>query len=173
MTPLHTLPGHTPGVAGQRGSFLDECRDLAAPGGSGQLGGGGAAPVVKTVVPLTVAIAPAAPDLPRAARGNEIPFELGTNPPLPREPGPEAGDAMYVYQERLGVADDLKLDTAIGSPAELVARREAARAAACVPLSAWPESRTPGVLDAALEAFAPLGGLTFGGLTAEPEGAPR
>lgn len=68
-------------------------------------------------------------------------------------------DAAFVYDERLGIAADLGMDTAIGSEAELIARREARRVASGLP----PEltrSRGPDVFDAALAAFAPMGGLT-------------
>ena len=78
-------------------------------------------------------------------------------------------DGRDHYRERLAIADDLGMDTGTGLAAERVARREAMRVAAGVPVSAWPSSRGPGVIDAVLEAFPGAGGLRFMRFLDEPE----
>ncbi len=80
---------------------------------------------------------------------------------------PEA--AREVFLERLGIADDLELDTSPGSPAWDVAVREAQRAAAGIPPGLT--GRSSGLIDAALAAFASVGmPLTYVGV---PEGNTR
>lgn len=69
-------------------------------------------------------------------------------------------DALFVYRERLAIASDQGMDISPGSEAELIARREARRAHAGIPAD-FGQSRAPDIFDAALEAFVPLGGLTF------------
>lgn len=76
-----------------------------------------------------------------------------------------AVDALFTYRERLAIAQDQGMDTSRGSVAERIARREARRIAAGIP-GEIPSSRDGDLLDAAIEAFQPLGGLTF--LRAEP-----
>ena len=68
-------------------------------------------------------------------------------------------DARYVYEERLGVAADLGMDTSTGGEADLIARRDARRAAAELPMTVG-ATLEPGLLDGALAAFAPFGGLS-------------
>jgi hypothetical protein len=70
-------------------------------------------------------------------------------------------EGLFVYEERLAIADALGIGTGPGSHAEVVARREADRAAARVPF-AWPHTRGPDAIDITLRAFTPaFGGLTF------------
>jgi len=80
-------------------------------------------------------------------------------------------DARNHYIERLGVAVELDMDVGPGSVAEGIARREAARVTADVPITAWPEVRDAGPIDAALSAFEGLG-LRFGGFLDEPPPPP-
>lgn len=68
-------------------------------------------------------------------------------------------DAIFVYRERLAIAAELAMDTAPGSEAELIARREARRAHAGLPPEP-PISRDGDLIDQTLEAFAPTP-LTF------------
>lgn len=68
--------------------------------------------------------------------------------------------AREAFQERLAVADDLGMDTGPGSEAEQIARRESQRIAAGFP-PAWNASREPDLIDHAIAAFVPLGGLTL------------
>ncbi len=68
-------------------------------------------------------------------------------------------DAVDVFLQTLGVADELGLDAAPGSPAWETAAREARRVEAGIPHALW--TRSPGVIDAALKSFEPIGGLAF------------
>lgn len=108
----------------------------------------------------------AAPPDPAPAQGggvNENPGKTSSNLALTRwPPGGWGEDTLYVYHERLGIADDLGMDTVEGAPAERVALRETRRVVAGLP-STWPDSREPGVADAMLAAFEPSGGLRFAG----------
>lgn len=79
--------------------------------------------------------------------------------------------AVEHYLDRLGVADDLDMDTSPGSSAEAIARREAARLAAGVPCLV-PGSRGGDMVDAAIDAFGNLGGLRFLGILGEEGGQP-
>jgi hypothetical protein len=76
--------------------------------------------------------------------------------------------AQETYIERLGLADELHMDTSIGSEAETVARREARRIAAGIPAD-FPASRNGDLIDIALAAFQPYA-LTFIG--SEPRAVP-
>jgi hypothetical protein len=71
-----------------------------------------------------------------------------------------AQDAQDQFLERLGVGDELGMDTSPGAPAWEVAAREARRVEAGLP-ARFARSREPDLIDEALEAFGPLGGLTF------------
>lgn len=70
-------------------------------------------------------------------------------------------DALDHYFERLAIADDLGLDTSIGTLAETIARREAERVAACLAASVWPCTRDRAVADAVVEAFRGVGGVRY------------
>ena len=72
----------SPKATGQQRSFLDECRVLAAPRPSGQLGAGGAA------ITVGAASDPAAPELPQAGRGSKSAGSMGDPVVLHRCPGP-------------------------------------------------------------------------------------
>lgn len=80
-------------------------------------------------------------------------------------------DARYVFEERLGVAMDLGMDTGPGSEAEQVALREARRAAAGVPASVV-QAREPDFLDGVLSAFGPVTTLRVVGVAPREKYAP-
>jgi len=80
-------------------------------------------------------------------------------------------EATEHYLERLGIAGDLGTNTEPGSVAESIARREAERAAAGVPPSR-PAPRGGDTLDAAIAAFADLGGVRFLGFMTGPDPPP-
>ena len=90
---------------------------------------------------------------------------LAAPPPTDPEMASWSDDARYVYDERIGVAIDQGMDVSPGSEAEQTARREARRVRAGLP-SDWLTTRDSDIFDAALDAFAPLGGLTY--LHSEP-----
>jgi hypothetical protein len=70
-------------------------------------------------------------------------------------------DAQDRFLERLGVADDLGLDTAPGSDSWCTAVREARRAAADVP-EHLRRTREPDLIDVVLKAFAALADCRVG-----------
>ncbi len=158
MTGTH--PPSAAGSAGQQRSFLEKCRAEAAPNGPGQLRGSGAA--TRARVPSDPVATPPAPDLPQRDRGNKSTGNTGQHPLLPRCPGgetipclgPSSEDAVYTLHERLAIAADLGMPTSEGSPAWDTAVREARRVASGLPANERSET-----LDAALAAFAGLGGL--------------
>ena len=150
-----TSNGETPG---QRGPFLSKCWELATPAAPGPLRGGGAANASGS------SSDPAAPALPQAGRGSKSPENNSTKRERPQSISED--ERQYVFLERLGIADDLGMDTSPGSPAWQIAEREAARASACIPANLV--GRSDGAIDAALAAFASVGmPLTYVGV---PEG---
>lgn len=78
--------------------------------------------------------------------------------------------AREIFVERLAIGDDLGTDTSAGSAAWEVAVRESRRAAAGVP-STVASPRSGDLVDTVIDAFAPLGGLRFAGVSPKPNAA--
>lgn len=145
--------GQSLGAAGQRRSFIEECWRIADPTGVGQRRGSGASQPFTAAretssaeqSPVTpIRSEPADPVLPQEARGNSHSIKQAPSFSMARGPEgtgervmPDAStppdessfddDAMYVLQERLGVASELGMDAALGSPAWQEAYAEAHR----------------------------------------------
>lgn len=142
MTRAHTDPGE---VQGQQASFLDECWAQAAPKGLGQLGGdwcsklskAKAAPVARELTRAPwgnlssesgkgysllpnenaegrcVSASPSA-EGPPARPDSGVPIASAKRDTL--DIGRWSSDALYQFEERLGMAEGLGLDIAPGSP---------------------------------------------------------
>lgn len=153
-----TLSNDPVGSAGQRRSFIDECWGTADPFALGQRGvsGSGNGP---PAIP-TPAADPSGPGLAQGGPVSESPSKQASDAQLTRWPVGWGEESIYAYLERLGVAEDLGMDVAPGSPAEQIAAREARRVATGLP-PAWPSSRDGDVLDALLVHSGALGGLRF------------
>jgi hypothetical protein len=121
------------GNSGTKPSFLAKCWAEALPSRSGTLGELGN-PRPESIPDACSPSSHSAPKPPGSAMS---PGKLASSPLCSRVPGQPClsnswgADAEYVYWERLGIADDLGIQTSPGSEGWLVAIRESKLACTC------------------------------------------